>query len=130
MINEDYITPLIKHNDERGFLVEIFRGDKMNSQMKGQVYLTTINKGYTKGNHYHKRKEEWFFPVYGKGRMIMKDIKSSESSSITLDSDNPIVVYVPTNVIHSIENIGETPFYLLAYISECFDPSDTDTYMC
>ena len=63
------ITKLSKSKEERGWLSEIFRSDKM-SQFQ-QVYVATIKPGYMRGDHYHKQRVEWFSVIKGKGKLTL-----------------------------------------------------------
>ncbi len=124
------IKKLKVNQDERGMVVEIIRReDTEEGKPFGQVYLTTANPGYIKGNHYHKRKTEWFCVIKGKGELILRDLKSKELKKILMDDEkNFLLVKIPPNVAHAIRNIGSEVLYLLAYIDEPYNPDDPDTY--
>ena len=48
-------------DDKRGTLFEALRFKTENIPGKGQVYVYTVKPGARRGDHYHKKKEEWFF---------------------------------------------------------------------
>ena len=48
--------------------------------------------------------------------------------SIKMSLDNPITVFIPNNVAHTLENIGTNDFILLAYTDKLYNPSDTIAY--
>ncbi len=124
------IKKLKVNQDERGMVVEIIRREDLKQNKPfGQVYLTTANPGFTKGNHYHKRKTEWFCVIKGKGELVLKDLISKETKRILMDDEeNFVVVEIPPNVAHAIKNIGSEVLYLLAYIDEPYNPNDPDTF--
>lgn len=121
------IKKLTVKKDDRGWLAEIIRTEDVNSQF-GQILVTTALPGKTKGNHYHKRKKEWYIVIKGKGLLRLKDSKTSEIKELILDSKDLTLVEMPLNVIHAIKNIGDEELFLLVYISEAFDAKDPDTY--
>lgn len=115
-------------SDKRGWLAEILRPEDVDAGPFGQVLITTAHPGEEKGNHYHKRKREWWCVIAGRARLTVTDRQTRESQSIELGERNMVLVEIPKNTLHLIENIGTTDMYLLAYIDEPFDPQDPDTY--
>lgn len=113
-------------SDERGWLIEVFK--KSEISRLGQVYLSVAKPGITKGNHYHKRKTEWFCVIKGKGLLILVDVKTKEKKEIEMNSEKPCVVRIGANVAHKITNTGSDDLFLLAHIDEEFDESDPDTF--
>jgi len=121
------IKKLIVKKDDRGWLAEIIRQEDVNSKF-GQILITTALPGKIKGNHYHKRKKEWYCVIKGKGLLRLKDLKTGKVKDLILDSDDLKLVEIPLNVVHAIRNVGSQELYLLAYVSESFDLQDPDTY--
>jgi UDP-2-acetamido-2,6-beta-L-arabino-hexul-4-ose reductase len=116
---------LEKKADERGFLVEIFKEEFP----KGQVYLFTSKPGVIRGNHWHNRKKEWFVCLLGKVKITLSDKKTAKKKEFVLDSQKGIKkLFIPAKVIHTVENIGQTEAYVLAFITEKFNPADPDTF--
>ncbi|HJP19466.1 MAG TPA: WxcM-like domain-containing protein [Nitrospinota bacterium] len=131
MINGLIINKLDVKSDERGWLVEILRKENLQKEKGfGQIFVTVAKPGVTKGNHYHKRKHEWFCVIRGKGKLLLKDITSDESQEVLMGDENMVVVKIPPNVTHAIKNIGDEMLYLLIYIDEPFDQQDPDTFPC
>jgi len=116
-----------KHEDKRGWLVEILRRDKIQEDIK-QIYFSITVPGAVRGNHYHKRKVEWFCVLKGVARLLMEDNNTKERKELILYGDCPKVVKIPPNVTHAIENIGDEDMYLMVIANEVFDPRDPDTY--
>lgn len=113
--------------DDRGWLTEILRGEKITKPF-GQIFLSVAKPNITKGNHYHKRKTEWFCVIKGKANLILKDIDTNETKEIPLNEEEPTLVLIPPKVSHKIINLGETDLYLLAYVDETFNKEDPDTF--
>ena len=114
--------------DNRGAFFEVLRKGHIDGGDFGQIYVTTAYPGQVKGNHYHKRKVEWFCVIKGEGELVLKDKMTGEQETIKMGEGNMVVVKIPTNVLHAIKNIGENILYLLAYISEPYNEEDSDTY--
>lgn len=116
-----------KHTDERGWLVEILRDDEIQEAIK-QIYFSTSKLGAIRGNHYHKRKVEWFSVVKGKAKLVLEDNESKEKAEVILSDDKPAIVKVPPNISHAIQNISDDEMYLIVIVNEVFNPDDTDTF--
>ncbi|MGB4328286.1 MAG: epimerase, partial [Tenuifilum sp.] len=110
--------------DDRGSFVETV---KLNSG--GQVSFSTTKPGVTRGNHFHTRKAERFAVIKGKAVIELRRIGTDKKLTFELDGDrNPSVVDMPIWFTHNIKNVGNDDVYTIFWISEHFDPSDTDTF--
>ncbi len=114
---------LIKHEDARGILVELFKDKK-----KGQFYYSVTKPGKIRGNHYHTHKWEIFVVVQGKGKLVIEQIKTKNRKTHYLDEKNIKGTKIVPKHAHAIKNIGKTPMILLVYCSEIYNPKDTDTF--
>jgi len=121
------IKKLEKHIDERGWLLEILRDDEIEEEIK-QVYYSTSKPGIIRGNHFHKRKVEWFSVVKGKAKLILEDNESKKREELVLSDDEPTIVKITPNVSHAIQNIGYDEMHLIVIVNEVFDPHATDTF--
>lgn len=122
------IRKLDVKKDERGWLAEVIQGEDVGNSPFGLIHITTAGPGFTKGGHFHKRKTEWFCVIRGEGELFLKDLNSGEEKNLNLGQKNMQLVKIPPFVFHSIKNIGKDEMYLLAYVSEGFDPNDPDTF--
>ncbi|MDI3528165.1 MAG: UDP-2-acetamido-2,6-beta-L-arabino-hexul-4-ose reductase [Tenuifilum sp.] len=110
--------------DDRGSFVETV---KLNSG--GQVSFSTTKPGVTRGNHFHTRKAERFAVIKGKAVIELRRIGTDKKFTFELDGDrNPSVVDMPIWFTHNIKNVGNDDVYTIFWISEHFDPNDTDTF--
>lgn len=110
--------------DDRGSFVETV---KLNSG--GQVSFSTTKPGVTRGNHFHTRKAERFAVIKGKAVIELRRIGTDKKFTFELDGDkNPSVVDMPIWFTHNIKNVGDYDVYTIFWISEHFDPNDTDTF--
>lgn len=114
--------------DNRGWLAEIIRPDIVNNKHLGLVLVTTAKPGMIKGNHYHKRKKEWYFVVKGRGLLKVWSKDKTQEESMEIGEKNMVLAEIPTYYFHSIQNIGKGEMILIAYVDEPFSPKDPDTY--
>jgi dTDP-4-dehydrorhamnose 3,5-epimerase-like enzyme len=114
--------------DERGRLIEIFKGGALERENWGQVYLFTVNPGVTRGNHYHTAKNEWFHLASGKADLILQDTATGERTVIELDEGRPESVFIPAGTAHAVHNQNPFPALIIAYIDQEFDPGFPDTH--
>jgi dTDP-4-dehydrorhamnose 3,5-epimerase-like enzyme len=129
MIKGLIINKLDVKSDERGWLAEILRKENLQEEKDfGQIFVTVAKPGVTKGNHYHKRKVEWFSVIRGTGKLLLKDVTSDECHEVLMGDKNMVAVKIPPNVTHAIQNIGDEMLYLLIYIDEPFNQQDPDTF--
>ena len=129
MIKGLIINNLDIKSDERGWLAEILRKENLQKEKGfGQIFVTVAKPGVTKGNHYHKRKVEWFSVIRGTGKLLLKDVTSDECHEVLMGDKNMVAVKIPPNVTHAIQNIGDEMLYLLIYIDEPFNQQDPDTF--
>ncbi len=110
--------------DERGTFVETV---KLNSG--GQVSFSTTKPGVTRGNHFHTRKAERFAVIKGRARLQLRLVGTSKTLTFEIDADrNPAFVDMPIWFTHNITNVGSDDLYTIFWISEHFDPDDTDAF--
>ena len=129
MIKDLVINKLDIKSDERGWLAEILRKENLRGKDNfGQILVTAAKPGVIKGNHYHKRKQEWFCVISGKGKLLLKDNSSGQYQEILMGEENMVAVKIPQNVTHAIQNVGDDMLYLLIYIDEPFNPQNPDTF--
>ena len=127
MPNEIIVKQLNVKKDERGWLAEIVTKEDVPNPF-GLILVTTAYPGKTKGNHYHKRKSEWYCVVQGNGLLAITDLASKKKTEIRIGKNNMALVKIPPNYLHSITNIGQEEMILISYVDESFNEKDPDTY--
>ncbi len=115
-------------SDSRGWLSEIIRPEDVKNAQFGQLILTIAYPAEVRGNHYHKRKTEWYCVISGKAILTIISTKTREKKEIIMGEDKFVLVEIPPNHFHSIKNVGEKEMMLLAYVDESFNSIDADTY--
>ncbi len=121
-----------KHIDERGFLVEFLKQTELLEKNKtfGQIYFVTFEKpNVVRGNHYHKKTQEWFGVAYGKLEVVLEDVNTKERLTLILDSEDKkfVRLYIGPYVAHAFRNLSERAV-LLDYTNKIYDPVNTDRY--
>lgn len=109
--------------DQRGDLIEVFKIPGI-----GQVFYAITKPGAIRGNHYHKRKKEYFCVIEGKAEIKLRNRDNNEVEEHIVSGDNPEIVEMKINWTHNIKNINDTEMKLLVWTNEVFNPEDPDTY--
>ena len=122
------IKKLIVKKDARGWLAEVISQEDVDKKKFGLVLITTARPGQVKGNHYHKKKKEWYCVIKGRGLLRIWRENTDENKELEIGERNMVLVEIPTGYFHSIKALGNQEMYLLAYMSEAFNPSSPDTY--
>jgi UDP-2-acetamido-2,6-beta-L-arabino-hexul-4-ose reductase len=118
---------LEKHEDKRGWLIEILRKDRISEDI-ALIHFSVSKPGAVRGNHYHNRKVEWFCVVRGLAQLLLEDMSSGKKSYTVLSGEEPQLVKILPGFGHAIKNIGEDNMYLMIAVNEVFNPDDSDTY--
>ena len=117
---------LPKKKDPRGWLVENIDPHIRNSM---RHFLISMSKpGAIRGQHYHKRKTEWFIIIQGIAKIYLEDLNTKEKTQLEVTGEKPEMVEMRPMLAHSIENIGKKYLYLLAIASEPLNLNDQDTF--
>lgn len=115
------------HSDKRGVLFEIMRFKDQNIPGKGYLYTFSVNPGARRGDHYHKRKKEWFSCIYGEAIVLIED-KKGNKEKIKLRASKPKLLYFGPYTSHAILNKSKKIAVLVSYGSKQHDPHDEDTF--
>lgn len=109
------------------------RGQATLSYGPGQVYVTTLLPGCSKGPHLHKRRDSLFCCVRGTVRITTRDISTTDdfkysyttiTSGVGIPSEQPVAVYVPAGTPAHLYNCGHDEALVINVSSEPYDPSD------
>lgn len=122
------IKKLDVKKDARGWLAEIIHPEDVGDPNFGQIHITVVNPGKVRGNHYHKKRTEWFSVIKGKGTLFLKNMTNGEEKKIAMGLEDLSVIKIPPMYFHSFENTGQDEMYLLVYGDSKFDSNDPDTY--
>ena len=109
--------------DPRGRLVEAVKG----AGGQTQVFYSSTNPGFTRGQHWHRHKVERFLVLAGSGAIRLRKLFSDEVVTFPVTGAEPAIVDMPTFWVHSITNTGDDPLVTLFYADELYDPANPDT---
>lgn len=121
------IKKLQKHKDKRGLLIEVLRDDEIREKMK-HIYFSVSQPGIIRGNHFHKRKTEWFCVVKGIAKMVLENNESMERTELVLRGESPVTVKISPDLTHALANIGTDEMCFIGIVDEVFFPEDPDTF--
>lgn len=114
------------HENETGLFQELAHKTDV---IFGQISLLVIKPGCYRGNHYHKRKQEWFCCLHGKCSMELKNVQTKRKKRIILDSERRKFIKVNPFEIHILRNLdNSSDCELLIIVSEEYNPDDPDTF--
>ncbi|MDI6809222.1 MAG: hypothetical protein QME66_09610 [Candidatus Eisenbacteria bacterium] len=125
---EELIKRPARHTDVRGWVYEVLRPEDVTKERFAQIFVTGALPEKTKGNHYHRRKTEWFSVVHGKGEMTLTNVDTGEISTVMMSADEPLVLKVIPGLAHALKNVDDVPLIAIVYVDEPFNPNDTDTF--
>ncbi|MEW9700271.1 dTDP-4-dehydrorhamnose 3,5-epimerase family protein [Paenibacillus sp. SI8] len=124
---------LVKHNDDRGYFMELLREDDALFGRFGQASLSMSYPGVIKAFHYHQRQDDiWYFPV-GSAQVVLHDMrKGSDTYGQTdvyyMGQDNPILLFIPRGVAHGYRVLGLSPATIVYFTNEAYDPKQPDEF--
>lgn len=112
MIKDVIIKNLTKNEDERGWLVEIFRSDEI-AEKPQMSYVSTTKPGVVRGPHEHVNQTD-VFAFVGPGTVELNLWDRREDSEtcgehmkIEAGENNPIMAIVPPGVVHAYKCVGD-----------------------
>jgi len=114
------------HSDERGWLVEMLKGNKTKDDIK-QIYIAIIKPGKTRGNHYHLKRKEWFFIAKGQANIYLEDIKTKKRICLKVFSEKPRVITIFPKISHAVKNVGKETVYLISAQSDLYNRERPDS---
>ena len=119
-----------KYESERGTILNFLRGDSIKEHELGQIYVMNILPGQTRGNHYHKVKQEWVLVIGGTLEIKLEDSATGEAETIVLEAsyESPKKLRIGPYIVHSFINRQDTVISFLEYSTRMYDPADDDIY--
>jgi dTDP-4-dehydrorhamnose 3,5-epimerase len=119
--------------DERGRLMEILRRDDPEFVGFGQVYMTTVYPGIVKGWHYHRKQIDNMTVVKGTLKLVLYDDRDNsptrgEVNEFFIGEHKPLVVQIPTGVLHGIKGVGPQEAVLINVVSEPYNHEEPDEF--
>ncbi len=107
------IKELKRFEDQRGWLMELFRQDEIQGEhFPVMSYISLTRPGMTRGPHEHSHQTDYFcFVGPSTFRLYLWDNRSDSRSyqkkyQIDVGEDNWVSVIIPPGVVHAYKNIG------------------------
>jgi len=114
------VKDLLKHQDKRGWLVELFRNDELDEQyLPAMSYLSEAHPGIVRGPHEHRDQADLFcFVGPSTFRMYLWDARKGSKTygnKMAFDSGEKEQrsVLVPAGVVHAYKNVGSVEGWVL-----------------
>ena len=119
--------------DSRGRLMEILRNDDPIFKQFGQVYMTTVYPKVVKGWHYHKKQIDHFVCLNGMIKLVLCDLRQDSKTygvinEFFLGTHHPILVAVPSLVLHGFQGIGTREAIVLNVPTERYQYQEPDEF--
>jgi dTDP-4-dehydrorhamnose 3,5-epimerase len=110
------IRALRSHEDSRGWLVEIFRHDELDSANRPvMAYVSQTLPGIARGPHEHRDQSDCFaFIGPGDFKLYLWDARQDSPTcgnrqTIVVGESNRQLVVIPPGVVHAYRNISHEP---------------------
>jgi dTDP-4-dehydrorhamnose 3,5-epimerase len=118
--------PLERHEDARGWVVEIRRESPLPKPTR-QTNVSFSRQGVIRGLHYHERgQDDLFVCLEGTARVVVLDRGTGETFTEDIGDDNPVALYVPGRHAHGFEALTDVLFCY--HVTEEYDPADPDEH--
>jgi dTDP-4-dehydrorhamnose 3,5-epimerase len=120
IIHDVVLRDLSKHTDQRGWLIELFRSDDLQTEfIPAMSYISETQPGIARGPHEHKDQADVFcFIGPSTFRLYLWDARRSSptfGNRIVVDAgmSRPLSVIVPAGVVHAYKNVGTMPGWVI-----------------
>jgi mannose-6-phosphate isomerase-like protein (cupin superfamily) len=83
--------------------------------------MIELRAGGVRGNHYHRRKEEWAYVIEGEAELVIEDLETKQRETLTLAAGE--LARIRTGIAHAYRTLK--PGKALEFSPARFDPADT-----
>lgn len=116
------IFPLLRIQDERGFVMRMMRADDPHFTKFGEIYFSVVYPGVIKGWHLHSRMTINYAVVEGNIKLVLHDGRRDsktcgELQEIVFGQINYQLVRVPPGVVNGFTPVGGAR----AVVANCAD---------
>ena len=110
------VRSLVRHEDSRGWLVELFRSDELPAGFEpAMAYASQTLPGVSRGPHEHREQTD-MFACFGPGNLRLfvwdarpESVTHGNRMEVEMGVSSPVVVLVPPGVVHGYRNEGDEP---------------------
>jgi dTDP-4-dehydrorhamnose 3,5-epimerase len=111
------IKPIKRYEDQRGWLVELFRSDSLPEGFEPEMgYLSVTHPGISRGPHEHVDQTDGFLFFDGQYELHLWENRpgAAENHEIhAVGRNNPVFVTVPPGVVHAYRNVGADDAFVI-----------------
>lgn len=126
MIDGIVRIPLRRHEDDRGWVVEI-RRESLLPKPTRQTNVSFSRQGVIRGLHYHERgQDDLFVCLQGTARVVVLDRETGETFTEDIGAANRVALYIPGRHAHGFEALTDVLFCY--HVTEEYDPADPDEH--
>ncbi len=113
------VKPLVRREDARGALTELFREDELPEGFRPVMsYLSVTHPGVARGPHEHAGQTDGFAFLDGEYELYLwenRNGKEPKSVRLAVGKGNPVLVLVPPGVVHAYRNVGSSDAFVLNF---------------
>lgn len=129
MIQGVRLRPLVRHEDERGSLVELLRSDWPEFTRFGQAIITVNLPGVIRAWHWHTRQTDYAVVVSGTAKLPLYDGREGSPTrgdveEYVLGDGNFAGLLIPPGVYHGYKTLGDRPALIVNFPDRVYDPAD------
>jgi dTDP-4-dehydrorhamnose 3,5-epimerase len=111
------VRPLIRREDDRGWLIELYRDDELPAGFDPAMgYISLTKPGIARGPHEHRDQTDCFAFLDGLYEVWLWENRPDlpqVSVRIEAGSSAPKLVFVPPGVVHAYRNIGDRDAFVV-----------------
>lgn len=115
-INGIIIKDLVKNEDNRGWLIELFRKDVIDKKIFPVMsYISLTHPEIVRGPHEHLEQTDYFcFLGPSDFKLILWDNRKDSSTYknkmiLDISQNEPKIIIVPPGIVHAYKNVGADP---------------------
>jgi dTDP-4-dehydrorhamnose 3,5-epimerase len=116
-MNDVLIQSIKRHEDARGWLVELFRSDTLPEGFEPAMgYLSVTHPGIARGPHEHVDQTDGFLFFDGEYELHLWENRPNQGELQEVHRvgrDNPVFVTVPPGVVHAYRNVGQEDAFVI-----------------
>jgi len=125
------IKELVRHCDERGYLLEIVRDDEGLMERFGQTTYTMTYPGVIKAFHWHSFQHDLWYIAQGEAMIGLYDLRGDsptyrQAQVVYAGEHAPKLIVIPPRVAHGYRVLGDKPVGLFYHTTRSYDPGSPD----
>ncbi len=125
------VKRLVRHCDERGYLLEVLRDDDGLLERFGQTTFTIAYPGVIKAFHWHRKQHDLWFMAMGEAKVVLHDLREDSptyrrTQVVFAGEHQPLLIVIPPGVAHGYQVLGDRPAGLFYHTTRSYDMSDPD----